>query len=466
MAFDLNTNIRGVAASQVFIAGLIVVILGIVAVNVPEAAGAILVVLLFSIICLAVFRSYTTETTFVTNVFLVGLVLRLAFGLFVHIYDLRDFFGGDALTYDFRGNILREAWLATGSVTPDGYAAASSTAGSGWGMNYLVGFIYLLLGRNILAAQAFCAVIGAATAPMVYFCTKRIYHNLQAAKFAAILVAVFPAFIIWSGQLLKDGLIIFLLVLAMTMVIELQERIGVAAVTVLGLSVAGILTLRFYIFYMVAIAVVGSFVVGVKNSPGAVLARVAVIVVLGLGLTYVGVIRNASTNLDKFGTLDKLQNSRQDQAVRADSGFGADADVSTTSGAITVIPIGFAYLMFAPFPWEVRNLRQAITLPEVIAWWALMPFLISGLIFSVKHRLRTAMPILLFSLMLTFAYSIFQSNVGTAYRQRTQIQVFLFIFIAVGWTIWKEKRDDAKLMRRNRQKRFEADLRGRQEAKL
>lgn len=466
MAFDLNTNIRGIAASQVFIAGLIVVILGIAAVNVPDAAGAILVILLLSIISLAVFRSYTAETTFVTNVFLVGLALRLAFGLFVHIYDYRDFFGGDALTYDFRGNILREAWLGYADANPQAYAMASSTAGSGWGMNYLVGFIYLLLGRNILAAQSFCAVIGAATAPMVYFCTKRIYNNLRAARVAAILVAVFPAFIIWSGQLLKDGLIIFLLVLAMTMVIELQERIGVAAVSVLGLSVAGILTLRFYIFYMVAIAVVGSFVVGVKNSPGAVLARVAVIVVLGLGLTYVGVIRNASTNLDRFGTLDRLQNSRMDQATRADSGFGADADVSTTSGAISVIPIGFAYLMFAPFPWEVRNLRQAITLPEVLAWWALMPFLISGLIYSVRHRLRTAMPILLFSLMLTFAYSIFQSNVGTAYRQRTQIQVFLFIFIAVGWTIWKEKRDDAKLMRRNRQKRFEAALRGQQEAKL
>lgn len=466
MAFDLNTNIRGVAASQVFIGGLIVVILGIIAVNVPEAAGAILVILLLSIISLAVFRSYTTETGFVTNVFLVGLALRLAFGLFVHIYDLRDFFGGDALTYDFRGNILREAWLSFGSVTPDGYAVASSTSGSGWGMNYLVGFIYLALGRNILAAQSFCAVIGAATAPMVYFCTKRIYNNLRAARFAAILVAVFPAFVIWSGQLLKDGLIIFLLVLAMTMVIELQERIGIGAVILLGLSIAGILTLRFYIFYMLAIAVAGSFLIGVRNSPAALVARVGIIVVLGLGLTYVGVIRNASSNLDKFGTLDRLQISRQDQAVRAGSGFGADADVSTTSGAISVLPIGLAYLMLAPFPWEVRNFRQAITLPEVLAWWALMPFLISGLVYSVKHRLRTAMPILLFSLMLTFAYAIFQSNVGTAYRQRTQIQVFLFIFIAVGWTIWKEKRDDAKLIRRARQKRFEAALRGQQEAKL
>jgi hypothetical protein len=48
--------------------------------------------------------------------------------------------------------------------------------------------------------------------------------------------------------------------------------------------------------------------------------------------------------------------------------------------------------------------------------------------------------------MLTLAYSIFQGNVGTAYRQRTQIQVFFFMFIAVGWVLWKEKREDRKLL--------------------
>ena len=46
-------------------------------------------------------------------------------------------------------------------------------AGSGWGMNYLVAVLYTIFGRNILAAQTFCAVFGAATAPLVYFCSKR-----------------------------------------------------------------------------------------------------------------------------------------------------------------------------------------------------------------------------------------------------------------------------------------------------
>jgi len=53
-------------------------------------------------------------------------------------------------------------------------------------------------------------------------------------------------------------------------------------------------------------------------------------------------------------------------------------------------------------------------------------------------------PILIFTVMLTFAYSVFQGNVGTAYRQRSQLLVFYFIFVAVGFVLVKEKREERK----------------------
>jgi hypothetical protein len=123
-------------------------------------------------------------------------------------------------------------------------------------------------------------------------------------------------------------------------------------------------------------------------------------------------------------------------------------------GALAAIPTGFTYLMLAPFPWEISNIRQAITLPEMLLWWACIPILLSGLWFTLKTKLRTAIPILLFSLMLTLGYSIFQGNVGTAYRQRAQIQVFLFMFIAVGWTLTLERRENNKLVKNLRKNKF------------
>lgn len=423
----------------------------------PEGAIAVLLVLVVSFPVLYIIRIYSEDKEFLTNIFLIALLARLIFGFAIQLLEIKILIAEDSLMYNIAGWRLVEIWQGL-PVPNDDITYRVTTTGPGWGMYYLTAAIYYICGQSLLASQSFCAVIGAATAPMVYFCAEKIFHNSRVAKISAILVAFFPSFIIWSSQLLKDGLIIFLLLVAMTMIIELQKKFNYPAIMVLLLSLFGILTLRFYIFYMVAFAVAGSFIIGLSPSVKSIVRNTLVIVLLGVGLTYLGVIRTAETNFTQYASLDQVQRSRSDLASH-NSGFGEDIDVSTTEGAILAIPIGFAYLMFAPFPWEITNFRQAATLPEVFVWWAMIPLLISGLWYTIKNRFRNATSILIFSLMLTLAYSIFQGNVGTAYRQRTQIQVFLFIFIAVGWTILREKSENRKAVRKLNRQRVEKRLR-------
>jgi hypothetical protein len=106
--------------------------------------------------------------------------------------------------------------------------------------------------------------------------------------------------------------------------------------------------------------------------------------------------------------------------------------------------MGLLYLLFAPFPWQLGSLRQSITIPEMIIWWASFPMLVLGLWFSIRYRLRQISPILIFTTMLSLAYSVFQGNVGTAYRQRAQLLVFYFIFVAVGYVLMQERREESK----------------------
>lgn len=424
----------------------------------PDGAIAFLLVLFLSIPTIFLIRHYSEEKTLLTNIFLAALLVRLGLGLVIHLFNLRDVFGPDAGLYDAVGQRLVEIWQGLPVPDDDITSRANATEGSGWGMYYVVGFIYFIFGQSILVAQSFCGFIGALTAPMIYFCAEKIFHNQRVAKISALSVALFPSFIIWSSQLLKDGLIIFLLVITMTMVLQLQKKFNYAATAFLILSLFGIISLRFYIFYMVAVAAAGSFVIGLSTSFQSIIRNTIAVVIIGLALTYLGVIRSAGTEFETYGSLERVQLSRSDLARSADSGFGEDLDVSTLGGAITALPIGFAYLMFAPFPWEVNKLNQALVLPEVLLWWALIPILISGLWYTLKNRLRNAIPILIFMLMLTIAYSIFQGNVGAAYRQRTQIQVFLFIFIAVGWTIIQERRENRKILRQAKQQRLMQSL--------
>jgi hypothetical protein len=434
----------------------IFVILAYVLLASPNGTVAIMFAAALAIPVIYLLKYYAPGNDFVVQIFIAALLARLSFGLIVFYFNVTNFFGGDAVTYDFLGQRLVEVWGGTADLTNVFTQRAMVTRGPGWGMNYLVGGMYYLFGQSILIGQTFCCVVGAATAPMVYFCAEKLFHNQRVAKTAALGIALFPSFIIWSAQLMKDGLIIFLLVLTMTLVIELQKKFSYVGLSVLLLALFGITALRFYIFYMVIIAIVGSFVVGFGASAKAIARNIAAMAVLGLGMTYLGVLNTASQDLDTFGSLEKVQLSRADLAMSANSGFGKNVDVSTTEGALTAIPIGFTYLMFAPFPWEMENFRQVSTLPEVLVWWAMIPIMIYGLGYTIKNRLRNSIAILLFSLMLTLSYSVFQGNVGTAYRQRTQIQVFFFIFIAVGWSLIQERRENKRaLIKAQRQRHLE-----------
>lgn len=384
------------------------------------------------------------ESEFLLRLFVAGLALRILVAAVINFFSWQTFFGGDADTYDWFGFSLGQAWH--GSAIYATYVDQfNASGGSGWGMLYLVAFIYELVGQNTFAIQLFNAVVGAATAVLIFQIAYHIFENTRVARIAALFVAFYPSLVLWSSQALKDGPIVLLLAVAMLATLKLGERFSIQYMVVLLASALGLLTLRFYIFYMVMAAIAGAFIIGVRAfSPQSFTRQFLVVILMGLSLTYLGITRYAGKQFESYGNLETVQRSRLDAARSAKSGFAQDVDVSTTSGALSAIPIGLFYLLFAPLPWQLTSLRQLITLPEMIVWWASFPLLVLGLWFTIKHRLRQVSPILLFTTLLTLGYSVFQGNVGTAYRQRAQLLVFYFIFVAVGLVLFQERREDRK----------------------
>lgn len=434
-------------------------LLGITVIQFPDGLIAIAMVSVLAAAIIFSIRKFAEDANFLVSVFLAGLALRMGLGIFIHAFELREFFGPDAIAYDIDAKHLVDVWMGNADLSGNLLFQTQERSASFWGIYVLTASLYYILGPNLFAAQSFVAVVGAATAPMVFYCSKAVFGNLNVAKFTAISIAVFPSFIVWSSQLLKDGLVIFLLVTVMVTVLQLQKKFSYPALFVLIFSLMGILSLRFYVFYMAVVAAGGSFLVGLSRTNVSILRNALVMTLLGFALIYFGVGQRAMQEYEVFGNLERVQISRADLARSAESGFGAEADVSTTAGALTTIPSGFLNLMFAPFPWEAINLRQAITIPEILVWWATFPFFIIGLIYTLRHRLRSAFPILIFSLLLTLVYSISQGNVGTAYRQRTQIQVFMFILIGAGWTVYKERKENERIIRLAAERRVAETLR-------
>lgn len=420
----------------------------------PEGGKAFFLVTFLSLLIIFLIRKYSSDKDFLTAVFLLALYLRILLGIVIEFFGLIHFFGGDSVAYDEAANNIVQLWHKIAYFSDDFSVIAIPENNPNSGIVYLTTFIYFIFGRSLFVAQSFCSVVGAALSPMIYFCARQLYDNKQVARVSALLIACFPTFIVWSAQLLKDGPILFLIVFAITMGLILQKRFSFPAIICLIFSLSAILYLRFYIFYMVAASISLGVIIGTNFTFNSLVKRIIAVAILGLGLTYIGVSERALTNYEAYADVESRQAGRQWVANKFNSGYGQDFDVSTFEGAVSAFPIGLAYLFLAPFPWEVNNFRQAITLPEMLVWWCLIPLFFKGIWFTLRTRLRKSIPVLAFALILTVTYALFESDVGTAYRHRTQIQVFMFMFIAVGWTLMQEKREIIFIWRLNRYRRF------------
>ena len=408
-----------------------------------QGPGALLICALVSLPTLLILMRAGEERTFLLRLFVLAVAVRIVLATIIYIGGMEAFFGGDATTYDLFGKSLLQSWHGDAYHTAR-YAGFIKSGAGAWGMLYVVAGVYQLIGENRFAIQLLNAAVGSSTAVVVYYTAQSLFSNVRVSRVAAVLVAFFPSLILWSSQALKDGLIILALSLAILATLRLMEKITVGYVLVLTGCLLALLSLRFYIFYMMVAAVAGSFVLGMKTlNAQSFVQRFVAIAVMGLAFTWFGVLRFAGTQFERYANLKAIQMSRIDQA-NAGSGFGKDVDVGTTEGALTAIPVGLVYLLFAPFPWDMATLRQSITLPEMFIWWAAFPLLMLGLYFALRHRLRQVAPIVIFTTMLTLAYSLFQGNVGTAYRQRSQLLVFYFIFVAVGAVLLKERSEDKR----------------------
>jgi 4-amino-4-deoxy-L-arabinose transferase-like glycosyltransferase len=447
--------------NTVFILMVVAVCGGTLFVRPSEAPGALAVCAVTALPTLIILARTPEQRTFLMRLFVLALVVRMILAVVINVGHMEEFFGGDANTYDVFGQSLVEAWNGN-EYHQAKYESFVMSGATAWGMVYLVAAVYQVIGANMLAIQLINAAVGAATAIVVYYAAQTLFANKRVSQVAAILVAFFPSLVLWSSQALKDGLIIMALALAILATLRLMEKVTAMYVLVLIGCLIALFSLRFYIFYMMCAAVAGSFFLGMKSlSAQGFLQRFIAVGVIGLAFTWFGVLQSAGTQFERYANLKSIQNSREDQAA-AGSGFMKDVDVQTTEGALTVIPVGLLYLMFAPFPWQFTTLRQIITLPEMIVWWVSFPLLVLGLWYSVKHRLRQVSPIIIFTSMLTLAYSLFQGNVGTAYRQRSQLLVFYFIFVAVGAIIMKERAE----VRRYQQKLAKQELADLQAARV
>lgn len=430
-------NSRRVSLSSAMLLSGSSLVLGIGLASAPDRGVAVMVGIIPVSVCLWVLLRDKTDRLFLFRLFVAALVVRWLVAVAIHDSNQQGFFGGDALTYDAFGNALKQSWLGLVDGQAPWLTRYTNFGSSGWGMFYYVGSVYYILGQNSLAIQLGNAGLGAGTCIAAYKIAFMVYPSQRVARIAALFTAFSPSMILWSSQALKDAPIAICLVLCALYTLKLREKFNLRSLLLLLVFLFCLFSLRHYAFYIVFAAITGTLLMARKRfTPLQVVQGGLLVLIIGVVFAYIGAGSTAHQAFD----LKRIQEFREWGAKVTNTGFGGDVDITDAQAAIAFLPIGVVYVLLAPFPWMINNLRQLITLPELLVWWITMPFMVKGYWFAVRHRLRESFAICLFILSLVFAYALYQSNAGTAYRHRAQLYPFFFVLIGIGMQLRRDKK--------------------------
>ncbi|MGI9120306.1 MAG: hypothetical protein ACR2G7_09350 [Acidimicrobiales bacterium] len=351
-------------------------------------------------------------------------VVHLALGLLLFKVGQTTFFPSDAGTYDGGARQILAHW--TRGLPFDALPSGKE------GFFYLLAGLYRVLGPYAESGLVVNAALAAALVPVVTDTARRLFGP-PAARYVAPLVVLLPGLLLWTSGLLREAGVCFLIAVAGNAAVRLTSRISPQAVVALTLALALLFTFR----GNVALIVAGGLVAGVAFgraelvsglSTGLGAMAILLLVVAGLGLGYSGYKKSVNADLGQVETV------RSDLSTSA-SGFAPEADVSTTGGALSYLPLGFTSFFLGPFPWQLQSARQLVALPDVLVWWYLLPSLVrgirSGRIMGGRRILVLVVPALMAGLML----SLLIGNFGTVIRERVQVTVLLVPFIALGLAV-------------------------------
>ena len=154
------------------------------------------------------------------SIFGISLIIRLLYVILMPTVVV-----GDAAAYD---------GLAIGLIEGKGYGGGTS---SYWppGQPFFLAAIYTVFGYNPQIACIFQAFISSLTCIVIYYIGKTVL-NKKMGLISVFIAALYPTFIIYSGQLLTETLFIFLLPLSILYLLKVHEEPSAKNLIIAGVS--------------------------------------------------------------------------------------------------------------------------------------------------------------------------------------------------------------------------------------
>ena len=370
------------------------------------------------------------DRAFMARAVLAGLLLRVGLTLLVHFRLPVEALAPDQFTFQDVG------WRTLLHLEGRGPRPWQIDGTYEVGYFYWNALVFKAFGFTPLAPKLINAFLGAWTGLLAYRLGGEV-GGRAGARGAALLTLLMPSMVLWSTQNLREAAVTFLngaLLLSMVR-LHVRPRVRTLGLTLLALTLLAFL--RDYLAWMAALALVGSLVMASGRGTLSRLVIAGTILIL-----WVAAYRNLGFGADLVQTANFESIDAQRRALAfGGTAFAPEVDISTPVRGLLFLPVGVAFFLLAPFPWQVTSSPlAALAFPETIVWYGLLIWAAVGLVHLIRHRFSRVIPLLVFVAVTVAVYGLVEGNAGTAYRHRSQLVMSILVFAAVGFELKRLRR--------------------------
>ena len=304
--------------------------------------------------------------------------------------------------------------------------------------NYIKSIIaipYHLFGRSLLMAKSISLFFGMGSIFLGWLLARKLWDERTANKIAWIL-ALFPSLILYSVLTLREVYACFFILVAMHGVVnwvrdDSYKSIGLAMIGFIGGTLFhGAIILGGFIFFFFVVLKsfkkISKLILIYRTSP----KNLLIIVLVSIFLLF---YFSNKIHIPKLGTfetsinIDRLQDEIGFR-LKGDASYPEWTKVTSIDEFFYKGAIRIPYLLFSPFPWDVKSPNHLIGMFDGFLYMALV-----YLVFRNRKIIWKDPALRLIFLVLVFYFFIFGigvSNFGASTRHRSKFVIELIILAA------------------------------------
>lgn len=302
-------------------------------------------------------------------------------------------------------------------------------------ISYILAILYSIADRSVMLAQSLSLLFGTLSVLIIFRVAQKIWDTPTAIKIGWF-AAFFPSMILYSALIMREVFVTFFLLIALNYVVDWTRTHNLKSFFLailnfmIGTSWHGGIFVGLVIFLIIAFTpfiknVFKQFINGFISFTSLIgfMLIVALISIMSVNDVMIPKIGN----ITDFEVLKKEILKKNLVTNRGEARYPEWVVAKSESELIYKIPIKAIYLVFSPFPWDVKKASHLIGMFD-----GFMNLFLVYLIFRNRKAIWAdpALRIIFFILLgYLFAYGVGTGNFGTGIRHRTKF-IFMFMLLA------------------------------------